>query len=206
MKKIVLTIVLAIVTTSTVALAQELNKKQWSIGVLGGINDYQIENYGGGYYTYFDFKTEYQVGAAFRYKWRPEKFLNYSLQAEVRYQRATTDVYPVWGYDFGLITIGFVDVAAKYQLGFQLSPIFRPFVQAGPNFSFTIGHEAELLDREWLPLNTFSMGLDTGVGFDLWRFQVQFNYRWGLTNLNAKKDLYENVKLKGYEVSIGFFF
>lgn len=206
MKKLVF-LIIVILSNIAAAMAQSPTaRRAWSLGLVGGITETRLENYGGGFYSTFDDEFRWQIGIAGRYTWRQDRFFNYSLQGEVRYVRSATDVIPVLGPDLGVVELDLVDVPVRFQMGLQLSPIFRPFIQIGPNFTFVAGSHAEFLDSYVLPLHTFAPGFDTGFGFDLWHFQFQCNYRWGLTSVNRNRDLYNNLNLRGFEFSLGILF
>lgn len=199
MKKILVILLFLLTIQASVAQQQKLR-----FGVSGGLNYTQVENFAGGYYAQFDRISSWQIGVAAQYKWGG--FLNYAIQPELRYLQSSTYVEPVIGPDFGVLKLHAVELPINFQFGMQLSKIFRPFVQATAYVSCIVGQDAELLDKTLLPLNRFNLGLGAGLGFDLWKCQFQFNYRWGLTNINQNKEAFDKLLLGGFELSVGYYF
>lgn len=205
-KTIIFFFLISLCTTAALPAQSKQAERSLRFGITGGANYLQLENYGGGLYGYFDYRTSWQAGVSAQYKWG--SFLTYAIQPELRYVVSNTDISPVIGPDLGNFKLGALELPINFQFGPQLSKIFRPFVQAGVNFSYLVnkgGDWVELFDQ-WSMYNRFQTGLTAGVGFDLWRFQFQCNYRWNLTNINANKDLFDRMKLKGFEFTFGVFF
>lgn len=189
--------------------AQDRNnwRDHWKIGITGGVNLTQLENYGGGTYAFFDYTPSWHAGVTAQYKWG--NFLNYSVQPELRYRQSTTDIESVYGTLFGRLDLGMVELPVNFQFGLQLSKIFRPFVQAGASLSYIVykgGNYTELAMQNWNELNRFNVGLGLGVGFELWKFQIQCKYNWGVTRINRDKLPFNNLHFKGYEFSVGVLF
>lgn len=206
MKKTLLALILFL-SIQPLAAQKNCRQEHWRFGVVGGVNLTQVENYGSGTYAFFDYKPSWHAGLAAQYKWG--RFLNYSLQPELRYMATRTDIESVYGTLYGQLDLGMVEMPVNFQFGLQLSKIFRPFVQAGTYFTYLAykgGDFTEMAMQEWEELNRFSMGLGAGVGFDLWKFQVQCKYHWGLTPVNHEKTPFSRMLIKGYEFSLGILF
>ena len=193
---------------ATAQTNQAPKERPWRIGVVGGLNQTQLENYGGGAYVLCDFETRWQVGVAFQYSqlFRGSKLWDWSVQPELRYMTTATYIEPIFGQWFGATKMELIDLPVNAQFGLRLSPIFRPFVSAGVSFSYTIAEEGELFEDNFLPTNKAQFGLGAGVGFDLWKFQFQARYRWNLTRTNANKEVFDRLVWGGFECSIGILF
>ena len=53
-------------------------------------------------------------------------------------------------------------------------------------------------------LNKVYFGVGAGIGFDLWKFQIEGRYRWNLTKINT--DDYSALKQMGMELSCAILF
>lgn len=202
MKRFLILLPILTVCIVTCYAQDRCDSRRWRFGVVGGANYTQLESYGEGLYTQFDKQTMWHAGVSAQYKWG--RFVNFSVQPELRYKVSVTDADPVIGPTYGSTKIGMVELPVNFQVGLQLSPIFRPFIQGSGHISY-ITNSSGIISNV-IPLNKFNAGLGAGVGFDLWKFQFQCNYRWNLTKLNKDKELFERLTLQGFEFTVGFMF
>lgn len=184
-------------------------RKNLKFGVVGGINLTQLENYGGGPFYFFDYAPSWKAGIAAQYKW--DGFISIAIQPELRYNKVITEIEPVIGQTYGKTELHMIDLPVNFQLGLQLSPIFRPFISIGLTPAAIVAKNGILLDWEGVsPLSTLNMSWTAGIGFELWRFQARFEYTRGLTDLNKYyRDPdwdFEHLKLGGFDFSLGIFF
>lgn len=192
----------------SVATAVAQTERPWRVGVVGGLNQTQLENYGSGVYVLCDFDTRWQAGVAFQYSqpFKGSKLWNWSIQPELRYMVSSTYIEPVYGRWFGNTTLEMIDLPVNAQFGLRLSPIFRPFITAGVSFGYTINEQGDLFEEGLLATNKFQFGVGAGVGFDLWKFQFQARYRCNLTHTNTNKEVFDRLMWGGFECSIGILF
>ena len=198
-------IILIFACTISGVTAQE---KPYKIGIKAGINYIHLENYGKGYYSDFDAKPGWSFGALFQYS--KGGFFNYSIVPEILFTQSTTDVDLLYITDC-LTTIQSIDVPLSFKLGLQLSKIFRPYILGNIYGSYIIkeyGDFFSLLDIDHSQpsthLNKLYFGVSAGLGFDLWKFQLEGRYRWNLTRINT--DDYSALKQMGLELSCAILF
>lgn len=206
MKKIIIITIAMLTVTPLLAKPTADWKKNWKFGVTGGVNLIAVENYGGGAYAYFDHNISWQAGIKAQYKWG--KFLSYAIEPELKYVKSSTTIETIWGPGYGNLDLHYIDLPVNFQFGLQLSPIFRPFIFAGVNLSYLVKaggeyNEVPVFDHQY---NKFNFGLGTGVGFDLWKFQLQCKYNWGLTRVENETIPFENLLRKGWEFSLSIMF
>ena len=182
--------------------------KPFKIGIKAGVNFVHLENYGKGYYSDFEAKSGWTFGALFQY--RKGGFLNYSIVPEIVFTNSTTDVDLIYLTDC-LTTIQTIDIPVNIKVGLQLSKIFRPYVLGNIYGSYilrTYGDFFSMLDEDNSQpgnrMNKFFFGVSAGLGFDLWKFQLEGRYRWNLNRINT--DDYSALKQMGLELTCAFLF
>lgn len=203
MKKIILIIILA--SALGTAYSQQ---RPYRFGIKGGVNYIHLENYGKGFYSDFDPKPGWSFGALFQYT--KGGFLNYSITPEILYTESITEVDLLYLTD-SPATIQTIDIPLNFKLGLQLSKIFRPYILGNIYGSYIIkyyGDFFELLDMDHTSSNTsinkFYFGVSAGMGFDLWKFEIEGRYRWNLVRINT--DDYSTLKQMGLEFTCAFLF
>ncbi|CDN30921.1 hypothetical protein BN938_0820 [Mucinivorans hirudinis] len=202
MKRKLLIIIFAVIGLGV--LAQKM-----SFGVKGGINYLSLDNYGGGTYTLCEYRSCLSAGITAQYKWGD--FLNFAIQPELVYSQSQTYIHPVVGLPLGDIRLIDIELPINFQMGLQLSPIFRPFVSAGLGFCYLI--DTKVNDNLYSDgslgfgsFNKFNVSFSGGAGFDLWNFQMQGRYRANVTRLNNTKQIFDKLLLSGFELSLTYFF
>jgi len=183
-------------------------QKTYKFGIKGGVNFIHLENYGKGFYSDFDAKPGYSIGALFQYT--RGGFLNYSIVPEILFTESRTEVDLLYITDC-MTTIQTIDIPVNFKLGLQLSKIFRPYILGNIYGSYIIreyGDFFNLLDLDHsqssVKFNRWYFGLSAGLGFDLWKFQLEGRYRWNLIRINT--DDYTALKQMGLELSCAILF
>ncbi len=182
--------------------------RPYKFGIKAGVNYVHLENYGKGFYSDFDAKPGWSFGALFQYK--KGGFLNYSIVPEIIFTNSTTEVDLLYITDC-LTTIQTIDVPVSFKLGLQLSKVFRPYILGTVYGSYMVRYYGDLfgmLDEDHTAtlgqLNKFYVGVGAGLGFDLWKFQLEGRYRWNLNRIIT--DDYSALKQMGLELSCAFLF
>ncbi|MEI8005874.1 MAG: porin family protein [Bacteroidota bacterium] len=203
MRKTILFLLLA--CTLSITYAQQ---RPYRFGVKGGINYIHLENYGKGFYSDFAPKPGWSFGVLFQYT--KGGFLNYSITPEILYTESITNVDLLYITD-SPATMQTIDIPLTFKLGLQLSKIFRPYILGNVYGSYLIkyyGNFFELLDIDHTSpnanINKFYFGVSAGMGFDLWKFEIEGRYRWNLVRINT--DDYSALKQMGLEFTCAFLF
>ena len=183
-------------------------QRPYRFGIKGGVNFIHLENYGKGFYSDFDPKPGWSFGALFQYT--KGGFLNYSVSPEILYTESITNVDLLYITD-SPATIQTIDIPLNFKLGLQLSKIFRPYILGNIYGSYLIkyyGDFFEMLDIDHTSsgnrINKFYFGVSAGMGFDLWKFELEGRYRWNLVRINT--DDYSALKQMGLEFTCAFLF
>ncbi len=203
MRKILIILLLACVISSVSA-----QKRPYRFGIKAGVNYIHLENYGKGYYSDFDAKPGWCFGALFQYT--KGGFLNYSLVPEIMFTTSATDADLLYITDC-ITTIQTIDVPFSFKLGLQLSKIFRPYILGSIYGSYIVNYEGDLFyageteeSATKDKINKIYFGLGAGLGFDIWKFQVEGRYRWNLNSINS--EYFSALKQMGMELTCAFLF
>lgn len=201
MKKLILLLFFAGAVISLFA-----QQKSYKFGIKGGLSYVHLENYGKGYYSDFEPLTGWCVGALFQYK--TGGFVNYSVVPEIMFTSSTTDVDLIYITDCKT-TIQSIDIPVSFKVGLQLSKIFRPYVLGTVYGSYVVEYKGDIFymldDYESLQkknINKFFFGVGTGLGFDIWKFQIEGRYRWNLNSIVSED--YDGLKQMGLELTLAF--
>ena len=190
-----------------ITLTVSAQHHSFKFGLKGGLSYFHLENYGGGFYSDFDPKPGWTAGILFEYK--RGGFVNYSIAPELNYTVSNTEADLLYITD-RKAQIQSIDLPVTGKLGLQLSKIFRPYLLGNVYGSYVVDYngsffedfEIDKKDPE-LAMNRWYFGMSAGMGFDLWRFQVEGRYRW---NLNCiKNDELDALRQMGFELSLTFF-
>ncbi|MEI6898679.1 MAG: porin family protein [Bacteroidota bacterium] len=204
MKKIFLLFLIAILIPAVYS-----QKRPWRVGVKGGVNYIHLENYGKeGFYSDFDAQPGWTLGVIAEYT--KGDFFNYSVAPEIIVTQSYTLVDFIYWTDYPA-NIQTIDIPINIRAGLRLSKIFRPYLLGNIYVSYiynTVGDFFEILDADnSLPHNTIHRlyyGVSAGMGFDLWKFEVEGRYRWNMNRINT--DDYGNLRQMGLELSVGLLF
>jgi len=205
MRKIITIIILLFACAICSVSAQE---RPYRIGIKGGLNYIHLENYGKGFYSDFDPMIGWSVGALFQYK--KGGFVNYSVVPEIIFTSSQTNVDLIYITDC-ITTIQTIDIPVSFKVGLQLSKIFRPYVSGTIYGSYIVKYDGDIFymldtDESMVKdnINKLFFGVGTGLGFDLWKFQIEGRYRWNLNRINSED--YTALKQMGLELSCAFLF
>lgn len=183
-------------------------EKPYKIGIKAGINYLHLQNYGKGYYSDFDPMPGWSFGALFQY--RKGSFVNYSIVPEIMFTISKTNVDLIYITDC-VTTIKTIDIPVNFKLGLQLSKIFRPYVLGNIYGSYIVNYEGDLfnmldIDESIVKskINKLYFGVSAGLGFDLWKFQIEGRYRWNLNRIQSED--YSALKQMGLELTCAFLF
>jgi hypothetical protein len=183
-------------------------ERPWRVGVKGGLSYVHLENYGNGYYSDFDPLTGWCVGALFQYT--TGGFVKYSVVPEIMFTSSMTDVDLIYITDCKT-TIQSIEIPVSFKVGLQLSKIFRPYLLASIYGSYVVDYHGDIfymLDQDnaviKANINKFYFGVGTGLGFDLWKFQIEGRYRWNLNRITSED--YGGLKQMGLEITCAFLF
>lgn len=177
-------------------------------GIKGGISYVHLENYGGGYYSDFDPKTGWSAGVLFEYTWG--KFVSYSVTPELIYTVSNTEADLLYITNRNA-TIQSIDLPVCIKLGLRLSKIFRPYLMGNVYGSYIVDYHGDFFEdfdidkrQPEFRMNRFYFGMSAGMGFDLWKFQIEGRYRWNLNRI-VNEEL-DDLKQMGVELSCAFLF
>ncbi len=209
MKNFIRIIFILVLITSSFSLNAQTNSnyRKYKFGIVAGANFIHYENFKGGEYSQFNEQTKWHIGLSFQYKWG--RVLTYSIQPELRYSVFSTIVDPIIGPTNGEIITNSLELPINLQFGVQLSKIFRPFVQTTLYGSYITKQTGSFFDdgfNDFGPINRYSLGGGLGLGFEIWKFQLQCNYRWGFTKNNKENYYYNYLVPVGYSMSVGLLF
>jgi len=183
-------------------------EKPFKFGIKGGISFIHLENYGNGYYSDFEPRQGWNMGVLLQYK--KGGFFNYSIVPEIMITESRTSIDLLYITDC-MTTIQTVDIPVNIKLGLRLSRIFRPYILGNVYASYMIRHFGEFFDmldvdntQSGKPINKLFFGVSAGLGFELWKFQMEGRYRWNLNRIQT--DDYSALKQMGLEISCAFLF
>lgn len=204
MQKTILILLFACVIGSVSA-----QERPWRIGVKAGVNFIHLENYGKGLYSDFEAKSGWSFGALFQYKMGG--FVNYSIVPEIIFTNSSTDADLIYFTDL-ITTVQTIDVPVNFKVGLQLSKIFRPYVLGTIYGSYVVAYEGDLFyhlddfDESVTKsnINKLYFGVGAGMGFDIWKFQIEGRYRWNLNRINS--EYFSALKQQGLEITCAFLF
>lgn len=108
------------------------------------------------------------------------------------------------------IKVGYLELPVSLQYGFDLI-FFRPFLEVTPFVGCALHSDLTNLDAK---INRFEYGIGVGGGLDVWRFQVNVNYKWNLGSLFNKineedmpqKTALSRANFQGLQLSVAFYF
>lgn len=108
-------------------------------------------------------------------------------------------------------TIQSVDLPVNIKLGLRLSKLFRPYLLGNFYGSYIVDYDGTFFEdfdidkrQPEFKMNRFYFGLSAGMGFDLWKFQIEGRYRWNLNRI-VNEEL-DDLKQMGFELSCAFLF
>lgn len=208
---VILSLTLLLFGTTSMSAWDNGKKTSWGIkaglnysGVTGvdGISGVDLRDY-----------TGFNVGVAFKAKLP----LCFSIQPEVLYFQAGTNVkVPESAFVEGKLYNGNIYIPFNIQWGPDFSG-FRIYAQVSPFIGFALfnrfkwedasGTHIEVLSGD---TNRFMGGIGAGVGFEFWRLQISAKYNWNFNKMFKESEFltrtFQDAKMRGLEISIGFLF
>lgn len=178
---------------------------QHNFGVVGGATFSNA--------SFSDFKsstmTQYHAGATYRARLP----LGFAIQPSLIYQVKGTNAQ---GLGAGL-KVGYLELPVSFQWGPDLI-LFRPFLEVTPFVGYGLNNYfwSEVKgasSNNWAGLSRWEYGVGTGLGFDIWRFQLVARYNWNLGAISRDASLSEvaymfrdGVNFGGVTLSLAFMF
>lgn len=197
---------LAIVALIALCCAGQV-RAQHNYGVIGGVSFSRIST------KEFNRGTMTQYHAGITYRARLP--LGFSIQPSLIYHVKGAKTY-LGPFDVDA-TLGYLELPVSFQWGPDLI-LFRPFVDVTPfvgyglNNNFWSGVTGDVANV-WDGLSRWEYGVGTGIGMDIWRFQLIARYNWNLENISRNStisDIAQTFKdganLGGVTLSLAFMF
>ena len=143
---------------------------------------------GGATFSSADFKninsstmTQFHAGITYKAK-LPSGF---SIQPSLIYQVKGAHA-DATGFDLSA-SVGYLELPVSVQWGPDLI-LFRPFLDVTPFVGYGLNNHfgfggSEGVSNTWDGLNRWEYGIGTGVGLDIWKFQVIARYNWNFGSL-----------------------
>lgn len=155
--------------------------------------------------------TQYHAGLTYRAK-LPHGF---SIQPSLIYQvkGAKTSLA---GIDADA-TIGYIELPVSFQWGPDLI-LFRPFLDVTPFVGYGVNNRfwSQLtgdVTNLWDGLTHWEYGVGTGIGLDIWKFQLIARYNWNLGSISKESTLTDvaqafrdGTNFGGFTLSLAFLF
>ena len=185
MKKLFLSLLVAVVSM----FCADNMSAQHGFGIIGGAT-----------FSNADFKelnsstmTQFHAGVTFRAKLP----FGFSIQPSLIYQVKGANANS-GGFDLGA-SVGYLELPVSVQWGPDLV-LFRPFLDVTPFVGYGLNNyfwlnDAATLANSWDGLNRWEYGIGTGVGLEIWKFQVIARYNWNLGSLTEDSSLSEIAQL-----------
>lgn len=210
MKKIIM---LAVSMLMAAALSAQV-----SFGIKGGVNfnsmsDIQLK--GTDLKAAFDNRTGFNAGIALQAK-LPVPVVSLAIQPELLYtsKGGILEASSIPGSPSANIRMDYLQLPVSLQVGLDLM-LVRPYVEVVPFVGYAVGKFNDIQNIEWQNLNRFDYGVGLGIGVDIWKFQLSGRYTWSLGKLgdikdegieNALESAFTSSKMRGFELSLAFFF
>ncbi|MDR0385164.1 MAG: porin family protein [Prevotellaceae bacterium] len=90
-------------------------------------------------------------------------------------------------------SIGYFNIPINIRWQPLPIPLIKPIILAGPYFGYAVnykGFDSNIKRLDW--------GVGLGAGVEIWKFQIEGRYNWGLQNLSKVRDF----KLKNNVVTV----
>ena len=203
MKRLLLSLLIAVVSM----LCADNMSAQRGFGIIGGAT-----------FSSADFKkinsstlTQYHAGITYKAKLP----LGFSIQPSLIYQvkgaRAEAAMLDLSA------SVGYLELPVSVQWGPDLI-LFRPFLDVTPFVGYGLNNYFGLggangVSNTWEGLNRWEYGVGTGIGLDVWKFQVIARYNWNLGSLWKSTSMLEVAQIfkdgtnfGGVTLSVAFIF
>lgn len=151
--------------------------------------------------------------------------LSFSIQPEILYYKSgTKGEISLAGYGTVETKLynGNIYIPVNVQWGPKLG-MFRIYAQVSPFFGFAMSNRLQYTDpgdgMKTIKVltgdtNIFMGGIGAGIGFEVWKVQLSAKYNWNLNKLFKSSDdipayvtnNFQDAKMRGLEISVGFMF
>jgi hypothetical protein len=188
MKKIILAVVVM-----TVFCINQINA-QVHFGLKGGINfeNFELKNANASTLNLKN-STGWQAGALLQVK---IPGIGLGVQPELLYTVRNATV------DGKSNSINYFEVPVNLRMGLNLL-VVRPYLMAGPYFAYAVKLDGETF-KDKIKIDKFDWGIGLGGGVEIWKFQLDARYAWGIQNVSSVKEF--EMKNNRFTVSLGFLF
>lgn len=197
----VIIVVFAVLTFAGSAAAQH------NFGVIGGItfSTTNVKEFNRGT------MTQWHAGLTYRAK-LPHGF---SIQPSLLYQ--VKGAKTIVDGNHANTTMSYLEFPVSFQWGPDLI-LFRPFLDVTPFVGYGLGNKfwseaSGELSNSWDGLTRWEYGVGTGIGLDIWKFQVIARYNWNLGALSKNDSLSDiaqtfkdGTNFGGFTLSVAFMF
>jgi len=184
-------IILAVVVTA--CFASQINA-QFHFGLKGGLNfaNFKIEQSikQAKDQVTIENSTGWQAGALLQIK---IPVIGLAFQPELLYTVRKVDM------DQKAHGIHYFEVPVNLQFGLDLK-VLRPYLQAGPYFGYALKTDGEHFEN----ISKLDWGAGIGGGLEIWKFQLDARYSWGLQDVSSVKEF--EIKNNRFTVSLGILF
>lgn len=199
---------LSLIIVALIALfSAEHTHAQHNYGVIGGATFSQLN------VKELNRESMIQYHAGITYRARLP--FGFSIQPSLIYQVKGAKT-TVGGLDANS-TFGYLELPVSFQWGPDLI-LFRPFLDVTPFVGYGLNNNFSLsaigeIENDWRGLSRWEYGVGTGVGMDIWRFQLIARYNWNLGGISRDSSVSEitqifkdKANLGGVTLSLAFMF
>ena len=132
-------------------------------------------------------KTGWNAGATVQFKLP----LGFSIQPSLMYNAKASNLDLLIG-NAGL-NVGYLELPVSFQWGPDLI-LFRPFLDVTPFVGYGLTNQFRSqstvqVNNTWEGLTRWEYGVGTGLGLDIWKFQIIARYNWNLGHLTKDSSL-----------------
>ena len=97
-------------------------------------------------------------------------------------------------------SIHYFEVPLNVRLGLNLL-LVRPYFMGGPYFGYALKLDGKAFKDN---IEKFNWGIGLGGGVEIWKFQLDARYAWGLQDVSRVQDF--KMKNNSFRLSLGFLF
>lgn len=142
--------------------------------------------------------TQYHAGLTLRFRLPSGFSIQPSLLYQVKGAKAAVD-----GVSFST-EVGYLELPVSFQWGPDLI-LFRPFLDVTPFAGYGLNNKTKSqagdeIRNSWDGANRWEYGVGTGLGLDIWKFQVIARYNWNLRSFSKE------MPFSGVTLSLAFLF
>jgi len=219
MKRFVTILVSAALLLSSTFASSAGEKGRYTFIVKGGFNYSGVSGVGDVKNLDLGEYSGYNIGGGLQF----ELPLAFSIQPEVLYYKSGTKAsydLPGYGSIDGKLYNGNIYIPVNVQWGPKLGA-FRIYAQVSPFLGFAMSNRFQYTDPDdgmktikvlTGDTNVFMGGIGAGIGVEIWKIQVSAKYNWNFNKL-FKGDIpewvsnsFQDAKMRGLEISVGFMF